>query len=417
MQLFPTNPLSSLPTTATPSALEGNFHLGSVAPTSEKQDASVVKTIRVLHIINGEFFAGAERVQMHLGRCLPSYGVQADFVALKSGRFADQFDLSESKLFLAPMRHRFDLRVTQRILAMIADQQYDLLHAHTPRSAMITSRLSKQLGVPWVYHLHSPAARDSSHRWRNRLNCWIERCSLRTVSELVAVSNSLRGQAIADGWPAERITVVHNGVPAVCPARELSPVAGKTWTLGMVALMRPRKGLEVALESLAILRDRGIVVNLKFIGPFECDSYQHAIQALIQSHALQSQVEFVGFTKDVPQALTTVDALLLPSLYGEGLPMVVLEAMAAGVPVVATRVEGTPEAIRHGIDGLLAEPQNAVSLSEPIAALVNGQYHWAAMSSAARQRHAALFSDQAMAAKLADVYRKVVPSPPSATRT
>jgi glycosyltransferase involved in cell wall biosynthesis len=100
--------------------------------------------------------------------------------------------------------------------------------------------------------------------------------------------------------------------------------------------------------------------------------------------------------------------MLLPSLYGEGLPMVVLEAMAAGLPVVATAVEGTPEAIRNGIDGLLAEPASATDLAFQIERLVTGKIDWNSCANSARSRHAKSFSDWTMSRGVASVYRQVI---------
>ena len=108
-------------------------------------------------------------------------------------------------------------------------------------------------------------------------------------------------------------------------------------------------------------------------------------------------IERVGFTNDVPAELARLDAMVLPSLFGEGLPMVVLEAMAAAVPVIATRVEGTPEAVTDGVEGLLAEPNDSDSLAAKIRELVSGQCDWQTMAEAAFSRHARDFSDRAMA--------------------
>ena len=88
--------------------------------------------------------------------------------------------------------------------------------------------------------------------------------------------------------------------------------------------------------------------------------------------------------------------------------MVVLEAMAAAVPVIATKVEGTPEAVTHGVEGLLAEPRDAESLANAIADLVTGKYDWTKMSEAAFNTHAQSFSDLAMAKGTAEVYRRVL---------
>jgi glycosyltransferase involved in cell wall biosynthesis len=88
--------------------------------------------------------------------------------------------------------------------------------------------------------------------------------------------------------------------------------------------------------------------------------------------------------------------------------MVVLEAMTAGVPVVATRVDGVPEAIRHAQDGVLVDPANAEDLARAIADVMASRYDWSAMRASAMARQAACFSDRAMAAGVAAVYREVL---------
>ncbi len=88
--------------------------------------------------------------------------------------------------------------------------------------------------------------------------------------------------------------------------------------------------------------------------------------------------------------------------------MVVLEAMAAGVPVVATRVEGIPEAIRHGQDGLIAEPNDPQDLAAVLGRVIGGRVDWHALRASAITRHAERFSQQSMAAGVAEVYRRVL---------
>lgn len=366
-------------------------------------------TLRVLHLVNGEHFAGAERVQSHLGRCLPQLGICADFACLKPGRFADAVDAATDwgKAIRVPMRNRFDLSVVGSLVRTVRSGEYELLHAHTPRTAMMAAVVSRLAKVPWVYHVHSPASRDSSKRFRNWVNATIEKQSLKNCAHLITVSESLRRDLIASGEPADRITVVHNGVPGVRYSRSSYPQAGGKWTFGMVALMRPRKGLEVALEAIAMLHKQGYDAHLRCIGPYESDEYRRRIEAQIASLGIQPYIEQSGFKKDVPATLSQLDAMLLPSLYGEGLPMVVLEAMASALPVIATKVEGTPEAIRDRIDGLLAEAGSAESLAEQMRFMIDGQANWSSLAESAFRRHAEHFSDRAMSAGIAAVYRKV----------
>ncbi|KAA5543596.1 glycosyltransferase family 4 protein [Roseiconus nitratireducens] len=399
-------PLASWAPTAAPIVIRP----ADAEPAVGSVESGFVCDARVLNVVNGEHFSGAERVQSHLGRCLPTFGVTADFVCVKPGRFAEILRGQNGcwgKGFQAPMRSRFDLRAAWSIAALVRRGRYDVLHAHTPRTAMLASVAARLSGVPWVYHVHSPASRDSSRSVSNQVNATIERLSLRGCAHLITVSESLRMNCVSGGVAEEQVTVVHNGVPAVRPLRLRTPEPEGHWVLGMVALMRPRKGLEVVLNALARLRTKHDL-TLRIIGPFESDSYRIGIDDQIERLRIRDLVEFVGFTDDVPEELAKLDAMVLPSLFGEGLPMVVLESMAAGLPVIATRVEGTPEAITDGVEGLLAEPGDAESLAGKMDALVSGQHDWTRMSDAAVARHRKDFSDLAMAQQTARVYQKVL---------
>jgi glycosyltransferase involved in cell wall biosynthesis len=173
-------------------------------------------------------------------------------------------------------------------------------------------------------------------------------------------------------------------------------------------LFRPRKGVEVLLESLALLKQQGLLVKLRAVGTFETPDYSQQIAALAAKLGVAEQIDWLGFTRDVTGELLEMDLFVLPSLFGEGLPMVVLEAMAAGVPVVATDVEGIPEAIRDGQDGLIARAGDAADLARAIARVVRREVDWSALRHSAIARHAEHFSDRAMAAGVAAVYRDVL---------
>ena len=369
--------------------------------------------LRVLHLVNGEHFAGAERVQSHLGRCLPQLGVSADFACIKPGRFADAVDAAAGSWGISyrfPMRNRFDLSIVPAVTRAVRFGKYEILHAHTPRTAMIAAIVARLTGVPWIYHVHSPAARDSAKRFSNWFNAATERFSLRSCSHLITVSDSLRCELIKSGESVNHVTVVHNGVPGVRYDRERFPQVGGRWMFGLVALMRPRKGLEVALNAIAILRAEGLDARLRCIGPYETDLYRRRIESQIDALGIRPHVEQSGFKSNVPKTLAQLDAMLLPSLFGEGLPMVVLEAMASALPIIATKVEGTPEAIRDGQDGLLAEPGCPQSLAEKMRAMMLGEVEWHQLANSACKRHAEHFSDRAMSEGIANVYRSILHS-------
>jgi glycosyltransferase involved in cell wall biosynthesis len=379
--------------------------LNLYAPDSAVPNA--IATRRVLHVINGKHYSGAERVQDLLALELPQVGFEVGFACLKPDRFPLARQSQETTLTNTPMRWRFDARCVQELVQLIHLEDYKLIHAHTPRSVWIGCLASQRANVPLIYHVHSPTARDSTRRIQNWVNAWLERWSIRDVSRLIAVSPSLKQMMQGQGFADERVTYVPNGVPSQTTTERHRPDG--TWTLGIAALFRPRKGVEILLEALAMLRSRGVDVQLRAVGPFETPEYETEVRGLVDRLGIGQSITWTGFVGDVPAELRQMDLMVLPSLFGEGLPMVILEAMAAGVPVVASHVEGVPEAIIHRENGLLVEPASVSQLASAIEEIIHGvDIDYTQLSENATQRHAEQFSAQAMAAGVAQVYREVL---------
>jgi glycosyltransferase involved in cell wall biosynthesis len=368
---------------------------------------SAQATTEVLHVINGEHYSGAERVQDLLAQELPALGFKVGFACVKPGRFPEARKSKLAKLYECPMQGPFDFACVHRLVELIRTHHYALVHAHTPRSVLVGSLAARRAGVPLVYHVHSPTARDSTRRFQNWINARLERWSLRHAARLIAVSPSLRQLMCDAGFAGERVEYVPNGVPLAEASSPRSWPVG-VWTLGMAALFRPRKGVEILLAALAELRGRGHHLRLRAVGPFESPEYESEIKQLADRLGVADAITWTGFVSDIGAELARIDLFVLPSLFGEGLPMVVLESMAAGVPVVASRVEGVPEAIRHGQDGLLCEPANASQLAEAVEQIITHQHDYATMSLNAQRRHAERFSARAMATGVARVYREIL---------
>lgn len=357
---------------------------------------------RVLHVINGEHYAGAERVQDLLGSGMPEFGYEIDFVCLKPGEFPHRRRCENARVFAAEMSHRLDMRPALAIAQHMREIRYRAIHTHTPRSVLIGRAAALMAGVPLVHHVHSPTIRDSTSPLTNLLNATSERFCLIGAARLIAVSGSLGDHLGEQGYPPERFTVIPNGVPAIeLPASE----PRTAFTIGIVALFRPRKGIEILLDAAACLHREGLPVRIRAIGGFETPEYEANVRAHAEQLGLTPHVDWVGFTQDVPAELARIDALALPSLFGEGLPMVLLEAMSAGLPIVATRVEGVPEAIRDGQEGLLAAAGDPLDLADRLAELARDRERASALGAAARRRHREQFSESAMCAAVAQVYQ------------
>lgn len=364
--------------------------------------------MHVIHLINGEYYSGAERVQDLLAMLLPKSECAVTLGCLKPGIFAEKCACERSIIVDFPMGLKFNLFPACRIVRFIKENNVDLIHSHTPRAALIGSVASLLSGKPMVHHVHSPSIAETDNKLRNQMLYHIEKLCMLHAKHLIPVSNSLKQYLLDMGMDAGNISVVHNGVPSVGPL-SAKPTPNEGMVLGMVALFRPRKGLEILLEAVAVLIGE-LNLTIRLIGPFESEEYKRSIQKYAADILPHASVVYVGFVSDVDRELRNVDAMVLPSLFGEGLPMVVLEAMASGTPVIATRVQGVPEAIEDGKSGILAFPGDVGSMAQAIAKLATGAIDYQSLRSEAYQRHQDLFSAVKMAESVYEVYNKVLSS-------
>jgi glycosyltransferase involved in cell wall biosynthesis len=379
------------------------------AETIETQSCGARQTaeLRVLHVINGEHYAGAERVQDLLALRLPEFGVQPSFACVKPNRFAEMRQSQDTPLVNVPMRSRFDLRAGWRLAALVRSEKFDLIHTHTPRAALVGQIASRLTGVPMVHHVHGHTATEIGNDWRAWLNAKAEKMSLARARAVIVVSPTAARYITAWGVPESRVHYVSNGVPARNGLVARATPREK-WTLGCVALFRPRKGLEILLDALARLHHAGLPVRLRLIGGFETPQYQEQAVRLAQDLNVTKLIDWRGFQKNIDAELDATDLLILPSVLAEGMPMAVLEALAAGVPPIGSRVDGISDCIRHGHDGLLVEPGNAAALADAITSVLEGEYDWQTLRRNAIEVHRAHFSDRSMANGVAEIYRYVL---------
>lgn len=369
---------------------------------------SGIASIRVLHLINGEHYAGAERVQDLLAQRLPDFGVEVGFACLKPLKFPAARHARKAPLSSFPMHSRFDvLKPVREVARLIRQENYALLHTHTPRTAMIGRLASWLAGVPMVHHVHSHTSTEVNARWRQRLGALAERICLRGASRVIAVSESSGDYICRQGIAEDAISIVFNGIPIPeMPAKRPTPQG--EWTLGTVGLFRPRKGLEVLLRAMAILKQRSVSIRLRAVGPFETPQYKVKIQRLAAELGLSGEIQWRGFRSDVLGELAAMDLFIFPSVLPEGMPMVVLEAMASGTPIVGTRVAGMTDVIRDGQDGLLVSPGDHDSLADAVYQIMSDETTRQALRTSALDRQATQFSDRTMAAGVARVYRQVL---------
>lgn len=228
------------------------------------------------------------------------------------------------------------------------------------------------------------------------------------VDRYIAVSDDLAGRLSRTfGFPGSKLTVVPNGIslerfgkpPDPALRRELDQGTGRPVVL-TIARLDAAKGLDHLLDAAA--RVPGALFVVAGEGPL-----RSALEARAQQPGLADRVRFLGQRWDVPDLLGAADLFVLPSL-SEGLPLTVLEAMAAGTPVVATAVGGTSEAVVHGETGLLVPPADADALAGAIRTLLADRERGEQLAAAARERIRERFSAEAMVRRITGIYEDVL---------
>lgn len=357
----------------------------------------------VLHLINGEHYAGAERVQDLLGQFLPGHGYDAVFACLKPDQFDRRRHGRDYRVIALPMASRTDLGAVRALRRLLDEERFEILHTHTPRAAVVGRLALCANKLPMVHHAHSPTDECTDSRLRNRLVSFAENLALKRADKLIAVSRNVERYIMRQGLPRESVCMIPNGVPG--PQALPDPAAPTDeWTLCVVALFRPRKGLEVLLKSLRQLLDTGQRVRLRAVGSFETPEYEQQVHALARELDLESAIDWTGFCSNVGAELAKAHVMVLPSLYGEGLPMVLLEGMAAGVPVVASAVEGMSEILEDGQAGVLVPPGDAPALADALASLLDEPRQMASLRVRAHARQRSCYSADSMAKGVARAY-------------
>lgn len=366
----------------------------------------------VVHFTDATEFGGAERMILTLMAGLRAYRWRPVLVHHAEPGIARLIDaataLGVDTWALPPISGDGRVVAALHFSRQLRRRAPALFHAHLSspsacRYGLLAARLA---GLPVVatVQLYVPV--------RGRRAVYPQRLLSLTVDRYIAVSRDVAQRMRPLCVDARRkIRVVYNGVPieqfdGTCSARLRE--AGSRATVLAVARLHPQKGLRYLLSAATLLPKARFVVAGD--GP-ERKELEDEARAL----RLGERFEFLGHRDDVPALLHAADVFVLPSLY-EGLPVSVLEAMAAGTPVVATAVGGTDEAVVHGESGILVPPRDPAALAGAIRDVLSDAALARRLIAGGKARVRGNFSAEAVARGVCEVYEELRPGPVSEAR-
>ncbi|MBO8137774.1 MAG: glycosyltransferase family 4 protein [Desulfotomaculum sp.] len=268
----------------------------------------------------------------------------------------------------------YDWRAIWYLAHYLKKNKIIILHTHGSKAALVGRMAALFAGTPVVlFTVHNSIFYDHWSRWKKKFMAETEKLLAKKTDKIITVSNQLRRQVVeVEKIPEDKVVTIYNGINLreidshaskrkLCKSLGLPPLGR---IVGVVARLAPQKGVVYFIKAASLLKEYR--ANFVVIGD---GPLRNELEIKIKKLGLQDRVFLAGYRSDIFRLLPALDIFVLPSLT-EGLPLTILEAMAAARPVVATKVGGVPELINQGITGLLVEPGNPGELAGAIAELL-----------------------------------------------
>ncbi|MGE0826592.1 MAG: glycosyltransferase family 4 protein [Candidatus Binatia bacterium] len=282
--------------------------------------------------------------------------------------------LKEAKLPTIPLtvRNDVDLLAGWRLRSLVRTGRYDVVHFHTARAHALSH---------WLYQLPSRRIVTRRMDYALRTSALTRRLYLQNVDAVVAISQGVRAALLAGGIPAERIHLIPSGVDITrltpdpqlrARQRAVHSITGDEILVLVVGALVDRKDHHTLLQAAHSLQDSGAHFRYFICGD---GPLRPSLESEVRVLGLTTSIHFLGFCPDIVPYLAAADIFVHVPLW-EGLGIAVIEALAAGLPVVASRVGGIPELIDGRTTGLLVPPQDAKATADALARLAQN-HSWA----------------------------------------
>ena len=306
--------------------------------------------MRILELITPSRLGGAERYVGWISKEFERQGHEV-LIGLRPCAPVEDFysglDLNVEKLAISGKINPF---ASRRLRAIILRYLPDVVHTHLSTASYWGLRAARRLGVPAYGHVHS-------------FNTVLP---YRAASNVIAVSQAVRKHLVSRGISSEKVRVVHPASAITCikPAPDIAALGGRV--VSCAARLRTDKGIRVAFEAFSRITKAYPDAWLVLCGD---GPLHHALQAEAADRKMQAV--FTGYREDVPSVFAASAVAVLPSLRPEGYGLSLVEAQAAGTPVIASAVGGACEAMVDGTTGIGVEPGNVKALADAMSVMLS----------------------------------------------
>lgn len=335
--------------------------------------------MKILFLIRSLDYGGAQRQLVNLSKSLRAKGYDVSVCIYYSGGPLDN-ELQEAgvRLYRLEKKHRWDVfSFFRSLIQFVLKEHPDMIHAYLSTANVISILLKPFLpGISVIWGVRASNMDLSRYDWFWRFSYFLER-KLSRFADLIIV-NSFSGMAYSarNGFPGEKMIVIPNGIETneFRPQPQLREKIRREWgvekhetLIGLAARLDPKKDhpnfIKAASRVIATRKD----VRFVCVGRHD-DSHHERLHRLAKEHGLSGRILWAGSRKDMPAVYNGLDILCLSSAFGEGFPNVIGEAMACGVPCVATDVGDSARIV--GDTGIIVPPKQPEDLAEGLKKMI-----------------------------------------------
>ena len=379
--------------------------------------------MKILHVIDSEGLYGAEVMLLNLAFEQRKIGLRPGILNMRlcecdGHSLGDEARKMGLEFHALPLRSGIEVLETFGIIRFAQINGYALFHTHGYKPNILLGLMPKRFRkLPLVSTLHGWTSTERFTKLR--FYEWLDFISLRFIDAVVLVNRAMKCYTRLRDCNALNLYVINNGIPI--PESTCHPNNGqgstssdldktiidfckKGFTIGSIGRLSTEKGYRHLIEAVASLVRKGLDVHLVIIG----EGYERQrLEALVRQLELSDRVILPGYRPYARNYIAFFSIFVISSLT-EGLPITVLEAMQAKVPVVATRVGAIPELLQSGRGGLLVEPHNPRLLSDAISSLYHNAEFANQLASVSYQEAVHRYTSDAMTLQYLDIYKTVI---------
>jgi len=365
--------------------------------------------INIFQLISSGGYFGAENVLVQLSTELGRNGFYNPVIGVFENLQNPHLEIMEEcpknriETNTFPCRGKFDFMTIKKLRQFIQQRKIDIVHSHGYKSNLYSFFATYGLSTSHVATCHNWLGDDAKMKFYAAL----DRFFLRRFDKVVAVSENIKQKIIESGVSAKKITVIQNGISLnrfdICRSekdiRKELGITDMTAVIGAVGRLSSEKGHRILLRTAKAILEKvpGAIFIIVGDGPLKNE---------LQREFNSPSIIFTGVRNDVPDLYRCMDILVLPSLT-EGLPMVILEAMASKLPIVATRVGEIPLLINQE-NGILVEPGDMEGIKQALLYLLRNRAKAKDMGQKGYQWVKDYFSSEKMARDYMGIYREVM---------